>query len=289
MVVPVLLVILMLVILFFLNYLQKEVDKQREREAFKAKKRIEKQKELEYQAHIEREKLKNLEQQKRLAEEEKLRQLEQERLMNELAEAQKYMFFDTSTLNYNLSDLYRKVIKINRWNNEPFHAKFYEFLMLMNDNEFMVIDSQIEPLTLLVRDENNILQVSKAYQVFSSQGIIVYVINHIINNFDESYSSQDIQDTMIAIFIIALMQSVHYLATDILLQTIEKLMNDYPRKNNISEIISLIKVKNSRYTFIINAFEKAFLNTQTLPYNDSIVPKTLTLPAKLPKKYLQTI
>ena len=36
--------------------------------------------------------------------------------------------------------IYELVIHDNLWINEPFHSKFYEFCMIINDNDFMIID-----------------------------------------------------------------------------------------------------------------------------------------------------
>jgi type II secretory pathway pseudopilin PulG len=274
------LIIVSFIFLVTLKYLQNRINRQRIEEEIERKSA--RQKQLEHETIQERQRLKELARQRKIAE-------EQESFIKKSAEPLRYMFFDTSALDYNLSNLYSKVIKINRWINEPFHSKFFEFLVLFKDNEFMIIDRNTDVITMYVRDEDNVMQESKAYQVYSSKDIVVFVIDHVINDFDKSLGIDDIQDTLIAVIIITLMQSVHYLSNDATLNTIEKLTNNYLTKDNIENIVAQIKVKDSRYVSIQNAFEKAFLCNKTLPFNDGIKAIDLKFPVKLPKKYLQTI
>lgn len=68
---------------------------------------------------------------------------------------------------HELRAIYKLVVHDNLWINEPFHTKFYEFLMLINDNDFMIIDPYSKVITMNVRDKYNKVQTSKSYQVYT--------------------------------------------------------------------------------------------------------------------------
>ncbi len=104
--------------------------------------------------------------------------------------------------------IYELVVHDNLWINEPFHSKFYEFCMIINDNDFMIIDPSSKVITMNIRDRWNKVQTSKSYQVFSSKEIIKYVIRYSITDI-KSYDKIEAQNLLISIFIIVLKQSVH--------------------------------------------------------------------------------
>ena len=51
--------------------------------------------------------------------------------------------------------IYELVVHNNLWINEPFHTKFYEFCMIINDNDFMIIDPSSKVITMNIRDKYN--------------------------------------------------------------------------------------------------------------------------------------
>ena len=200
-------------------------------------------------------------------------------------EAIKYYLFNTDLLRYNLVYLYKDIICDLLWINEPFHTKFYEFLMLINDNNFMIIDKNSEVMTMNIRDKYNKMQTSKSYQVFSTKDVLIFVINQTINHLAR-LNKYDAQNILLAIFVFALEQSVHYISRDI---AINELLKSYPYNDNIIDISKSIKDENSNLKFVSSAFNLAFSKLNTLPYNDSEIKKPLEFPPKLPQKFLQKI
>ena len=203
-------------------------------------------------------------------------------------EAIKYYLFNTDLLRYNLVYLYKDIICDLLWINEPFHTKFYEFLMLINDNNFMIIDKNSEVMTMNIRDKYNKMQTSKSYQVFSTKDVLIFVINQTINHLAR-LNKYDAQNILLAIFVFALEQSVHYISRDIAINTINELLKSYPYNDNIIDISKSIKDENINLKFVSSAFNLAFSKLNTLPYNDSEIKKPLEFPPKLPQKFLQKI
>lgn len=277
------LVIAVLFIVLMFREVDRRIQKQKEDE-LAAKRRFEEKKRQEQKA------LAELEKKKKLAEEERLRQsLVYKSHFHKVVEPPaRYMLFDTNGLDYQLTFLYKKVVHQNLWINEPFHTKFFQFLMLFNNNEFMIVDDTSEVITMYIRDANNVPQKSEAYQVYSTKDIVSYVMNYTLSDI-KSFNDADAQNCVIAIFIYALMQSVHYSSYEVAHNTINKLLHTYEYKINVEEIVALIEEDDPRYEFISDAFQRAFLYTQTLPYNNSESPKQVELPLKLPQKYLQRI
>jgi hypothetical protein len=184
--------------------------------------------------------------------------------------------------------LYEKVVHTNLWIEEPFHSKFYETLIVLDINEFMIVDPNSKVLTLHVRNKNNEMTVSNAYQVYSTKEIVETTISDVMNDV-VSNTKHDAQNIVLAICILALEQSVHYQSNEVSEYTINDLVRDYKYANEVQAVISLIKYKNEKLMFVQNAFKEAFKTTATEAYNDSEVPKPLLLPKKLPQKFLQEI
>ena len=64
----------------------------------------------------------------------------------------KYLLFDTKIELKYLSDLYQIIIINNYWISQPFHDKFYEFLKIIDANNFMIIDpnSKIISMNIII-------------------------------------------------------------------------------------------------------------------------------------------
>ena len=184
--------------------------------------------------------------------------------------------------------IYELVIHDNLWINEPFHSKFYEFCMIINDNDFMIIDPSSKVITMNVRDNYNKVQTSKSYQVYSSKEIIKNVIRYCITDI-KSYEKIEAQNLLISIFIIVLKQSVHYLSHEIPINIIDKVLEGYEYTQAIRDIVLLIEEKDSQFYFIQESIYNAFNAVETLPYNDSEVPKTIKIREEQPIKLLQKI
>lgn len=228
------------------------------------------------------------EEKKRIDEEKRKAKEEWEQFIKGKKEPIKLSFYDTRNLDYKMTNLYKKVIQDNLWINEPFHSKFYEFLMLINDNDFMIIDPYSKVFTMNIRDKYNKVQTSRSYQVYSTNDIIRHVITYCISDI-KRFKKKDSQNLVISIFVLILKQSVHYLISEVSQTMIDKILKDYELKAEIENIIQMIKDKNVQFQFIQEALNNAFSVVETLPYNDSKVPKQLELRKELPQKFLQHI
>lgn len=184
--------------------------------------------------------------------------------------------------------IYKLVVHDNLWINEPFHSKFYEFLMLINDNQFMIIDPYSKVITMNVRDRHNKVQTSKSYQVYSTKDIIKHMIFYCMEDIAK-FNKKDAQNLVISIFIVALKQSVHYLSKNVPQNIIDRMLKDYKQAPMIRNIVHMVETKNEKVYFIQEAFYDAFSVVKTLPYNDSEVPKALEVRKELPQKLLQSV
>jgi len=182
--------------------------------------------------------------------------------------------------------IYKLVVQDNLWINEPFHSKFYEFLILINDNQFMIIDPYSKVITMNVRDRHNKVQTSKSYQVYSTKDIIKHMISYCMDDITR-FNKKDAQSLLLSIFIVALKQSVHYLSKDVPQNIIDKMLVGYEQASVVSNIVQMVEAKNEKVYFIQETFYDAFSVVETLPYNDSEVPKPLEIRKELPQKLLQ--
>ncbi|MGP2657881.1 hypothetical protein ACOJTA_12660 [Malaciobacter sp. WC5094] len=155
----------------------------------------------------------------------------------------RYKFFNSSEDLNEFSYLYHLVIYKNLFINEPFHSKFYEILLTLEKNDFMIIDPFSDVLILNVRDRNNETQTSKSYQVFRTNNIVDFVIRQTIDEILE-YNRKDAQNILIAIMIFLIKESVYYLDKSISLNTTTKLLENYEHKDCINYITKEIKENN---------------------------------------------
>ena len=184
--------------------------------------------------------------------------------------------------------IYELVVHNNLWINEPFHSKFYEFCMIINDNDFMIIDPSSKVITMNIRDKYNKVQTSKSYQVYSSKEIIKNVIRYCITDI-KSYNKIEAQNLLMSIFVIVLKQSVHYLSHEVPQNIIDKVLEEYEYAQTIKDTVLLIEGKDSQFYFIQESIYNAFTMVETFPYNDSEVPKTIKIREEQPIKILQKI
>jgi hypothetical protein len=243
----------------------------------KVKKRFEKDKEL-----------------KRLARIQALKEQEKSRL--EYESRNKLYALNTHRIKLTLFDvkrdllqlyyLYEIVIVKNYWISEPFYSKFYELLLIFENNNFMIIDSNAKVITMHIRDHNNEVQTSRAFEVYSSRDIVESMIRIGMQNICQ-FKKQDAQNIIIAICLFVLEKSVHYLSKEVPQKLIVSLLDDYLNVQDVKKIVELIKEKNSSLKFVVDAFNQALNMSITYPYNDTEVPKQLLLPQKLPQKFLQ--
>jgi len=184
--------------------------------------------------------------------------------------------------------IYKLVVHDNLWINEPFHSKFYEFLMLINDNQFMIIVPYSKVITMNVRDKYNKVQTSKSYQVYSTKDIIKHMISYCMDDITK-FNKKHAQIILLSIFIVALKQSVHYLSREVPQNIIDEMLKDYKEAPMIRNLVHMVETKNEKVYFIQEAFYDAFSVVETFPYSDSEVPKPLEIKKELPQKLLQSI
>ena len=200
----------------------------------------------------------------------------------------KYWLFDAKTELKYLSDLYEIIIINNYWISQPFHDKFYQFLKIIDANNFMIIDPNSKIISMNIRDKNNKVQTSKSYQVYSTKNIINFIMKNYINDIYK-YDEENAKNIIISIFVIVLEKSVHYNYELTSFNIIDDLLKDYKYSKNVKLIIKLVKEKNNPLNFINEALTFAFKNNITFPYNDSEVPEELHISSKPSKKSLQHI
>jgi hypothetical protein len=200
----------------------------------------------------------------------------------------KYLLFDAKIELKYLSDLYQIIIINNYWISQPFHDKFYEFLKIIDANNFMIIDPNSKIISMNIRDKNNEVQTSKSYQVFSTKDIIHFIIRNYMSNIYK-YDEENAKNIIISIFVIVLEKSVHHISKLTSLNIIDDLLKDYKYSENVKIITELVKERNSSLNFINEAFTFAFKNNTTFPYNDTEVPKQLQISNKSSIKSLQNI
>jgi len=201
----------------------------------------------------------------------------------------KYQVYDAYyDLESTLKNFYREVVLENLWINEPFHSVFYKILLLLDKNELMIIDPNSKVLTLNIRDKYNKITTSKSYQVFSTRDIVKTTIRKALDDISR-FNKSDAQKITLAICVIALKKSVHYISKEIPNTLIQELLRGYQDIDDINHIIDLINQRHYKLLFVEETFKYAFTNTGTEPYNDSIKPTPLHIPSKLPQKVLQHI
>ena len=201
----------------------------------------------------------------------------------------KFRLYDAKwALDYKSYELYKNIIYESLLINEPFYTKFYMFLLTLEKNNFMIIDKNTNVITVNTRDKNNKMHTSKSYQVFSVQDISIVTIKCALDNILK-FQKSDVQNIIIAIFVIVLKQSVHYLSREAPIATIENLLDNYQYKKDVEFIISLIEQKDNQVTFVHKALAKAFNICNTFPFNDSELSPSVQIPNHLPIKYLQSI
>ena len=176
----------------------------------------------------------------------------------------------------------------NLWINEPFHSKFYEILMVLDKNEFMIADPHSRVITMNVRGKDNQLSTSKSFQVFATRDIVVATFSNAMSDIVR-FDKHDAQNIAIAMCVIALEQSLHYQSNEVSLDTIKTILNDYEFTEDVYNISNLVKEADEQLQFVANAFKMAFQTSSTYAYNDSEVPKALQLPTKLPQKVLKEV
>ena len=191
-------------------------------------------------------------------------------------------------LSYESMKLYEKIVIQNLWIDEPFHSLFYEILLLVSKNDFMIFDRNSKVLTMNVRDKNNQVITSKSYQVFSTQSIIKSVLYDTIKKIT-TYDKRDAQNIVIAICILSLKKSLHYQTATKPQEVIDSLLRKYPFSSEIKYLISQIEEKQGGLVYVSIAFDYAYKSICTEPYNDSMVHQSLELVQKLPQKQLQEL
>jgi len=228
------------------------------------------------------------------------KELEQEAVSETIHEEPEQLYeFNTDQIKYSLynpsfeglhelSSLYKLVVHNNLWIDEPFHTKFYEFLMIINDNNFMIIDSLSKVITMNTRDKYNKVQTSKSYQVYSTKEIIKYAIPYCMGNI-KRFNKRDAQNLLISIFVVVLKQSVHYLSREVPQNSIDKLLKGYKYAQAVKSIVELVEEADEQLYFIQESIYDAFTVLETFPYNDSEVSKAIEIRRQPPQKLLQKI
>ncbi|MBD3841934.1 MAG: hypothetical protein IE909_08620 [Campylobacterales bacterium] len=198
----------------------------------------------------------------------------------------KLRLFDARRELLQLIYLYELVIVKNYWISEPFYSKFYELLILFEKNNLMIVDPNAKVITMNLRDHNNEVHTSRAFEVYSSADIVDSVLRLCMKNILQ-FKQQDAQNIIIAICIFVLEKSVHYRSQKVFQHMVIDVLSDYKNAQDVRKNLEWIKEKKISVKFVFDAFEQALNTAKTYPYNDSEAPKQLQLVRKLPQKFLQ--
>lgn len=165
--------------------------------------------------------------------------------------------------------IYKLIFNQKIYLNEPFHTKFYNFLLIIDKNDFLIVDKNSRIITLNVRNIKNEEETSKAYQVFSTKEVIVSVINKSFDGLN-NYNQETRQALLISIVKIAFNYSFHYDESEKdFKELIDPLLYNYEIKELVQKIINSIKDEED-YLFILDSFYFTFRNLKTYPYEISI-------------------
>lgn len=202
----------------------------------------------------------------------------------------KYFLYSSSAFkSFTMEKLYTKFVVQKGWVDEPFHSAFFRILLGLGDNELMIMNPNSKILTLCMRDENERMTKSKSYEVFSTNQILESVLSQISNKIF-NFSKTNAQNIILAICIIAIKKSTHYLQREEPLSVIDKFFVNYENLEDIKYILTLIEKESEQLLFIKEAFEDAQTHAYSYPYNDSGVSiKPLEIASNLPKKILKQI
>jgi len=202
----------------------------------------------------------------------------------------KYFLYSSSVLkSFGMRELYTKFVEQKGWINEPFHSTFFRILLTLDSNELMIINPNSKILTLCMRDENEKMTQSKSYEVFSTNQILESVLSQISNKVF-NFSKTNAQNIILAICIIAIKKSTHYLQIEEPLSVIDKFFVNYENLEDIKYILTLIEKESEQLLFIKEAFEDAQTYAYSYPYNDfGVAIKALEVTSNLPKKILKQI
>ncbi|MCX6051046.1 MAG: hypothetical protein NTZ60_00895 [Campylobacterales bacterium] len=202
----------------------------------------------------------------------------------------KYQIYHQWDLNDNdMRYLYHTIVLEQLWINEPFHSAFFKILLLLDTNDFMIVDPNSKVVTLNLRDVKNKMSTSKSYQVFSTKEIVANVFRRVLAKIFK-FNKTDAQSITLSICIIALQKSTHYLVPTQQGDIVTDILSKHDGSKDIKHIISLINERDEQLLFIERAFEYALSYAQTYPYNDQGVKSTaIQMPSNLPHKVLQHI
>lgn len=202
----------------------------------------------------------------------------------------KYFLYSSGVLkSFEMEKLYTTFVVQKGWIDEPFHSTFFRILLTLDDNELMIINPNSKILTLCMRDENEKMTQSKSYEVFSTNQILGSVLSETSNKIF-NFSKTNAQNITLAICIIAIQKSTHYLQIEEPLSMIDKFFADYENLEDVKHTLSLIEKESEQLLFIKEAFEDAQTYAYSYPYNDSgVTTKALEIASNLPKKILKQI
>lgn len=199
-----------------------------------------------------------------------------------------WLYPSVRDLSFECRILYDLVVVKNLWIDEPFHTKLYEILLLLSRNNFMIRNPNSSDLVINIRDENDIVQTSKSYEVFSTNELLYATIEYSLGSIVGFYES-DAKNIVFAIVLIICEKSQYFNQKELPLALIQDVLKEYSELENIWYILELIEAKDRRFDFIEKAYELAIQKAITYPYNDSTSPLHLQISSNLPKKVLKNI
>lgn len=201
----------------------------------------------------------------------------------------KYWLYDSlKDLDSVYRTIYRDIVVKNLWIDEPFHTKFYEVLLLLSKNDFMIKDKDSNTIVMNIRDENEIVQISNSYSVFSTNEILSSTFEETRDKI-KSFNDNDAKNILFAMLVIVCSKSQFFNDKEVPFTLIMKALEDYKQIDKVLYIVKLIEQGDKKVAFVKKAYDLAIRLAKTYPYNDSITPQQLQICHKLPKKILRNI
>lgn len=221
--------------------------------------------------------------------EEKVVKLVEEKSVEIQSQQMKYWLYSSfRDLSCELRILYSTIVVKNLWIDEPFHTKFYQVLLLLSKNNFMIRNPKSIDLVINMRDENDIVQKSISYEVFSVNEILCSTFQYTMDSI-VSFHKSDARNIVFAVVLMICKKSQYFNYEELPLTLIQELLKDYHELENIRYILELIEAEDRRLDFVVKAYNMAIKRAATYPYNNSVSPVPLQINQKLPKKVLQNM
>ena len=204
--------------------------------------------------------------------------------------------------NYNMEELYQKIIVKSYWLNEPFHSEFSKILQLIGSNNLWINDSESREIIMNIRDNKDIIKKQISTNVLDLSEVLNDVISkiYLILKNKKLFNKSEIQNSILAasIYVLSGSGEIDYIC--------KSLGINYPNQDNLYftlvDKIYTSLTQNSKQIVVQNYFvnssffkkiyNEIIFNSYKYPYTYSIdgsKESTIRLLEHVPKKQLLSI